>query len=146
MEIFDEDFKHFLIINGVKNEDWLEMNKSNQDKAVELVELFSDTILQKVYEKVKYIEFRSVDSCMVFFFDKDEIELISINVKQGSDADLSTINSIHHSLISKINELTFFKSSKLYKTNREHEIHAMIEQGCFISNEEFWLKLNELIS
>jgi hypothetical protein len=46
MEIFDEDFKYFLIANGVSNEEWVEMNTSNQDRAIDLVELFSDTVLQ----------------------------------------------------------------------------------------------------
>lgn len=146
LELFDEDFKHFLIINGVKNEDWLEMNKTNLDKAMELVKLFSDTVLQKVYEKLRYIEYRSADSCMVFHCAKEQIELISINKIHGSDADLSTVNSIHYALNSKSSDLTIFKTSKLYKGEREVEIHRMIEQGCLISSEEFWLKLNELIA
>ena len=55
MEIFDEDFKHFMITNGVTNEEWLEWNKSDLEKATQLVEVFSDTVLQKVYEKIKFI-------------------------------------------------------------------------------------------
>ena len=46
MEIFNEDFKHFAIANGVSNEEWVEMNKSDKELATKLVELFSDTVLQ----------------------------------------------------------------------------------------------------
>ena len=33
MQIFDEDFKHFLITTGVSNEEWTDLNKSNIPKA-----------------------------------------------------------------------------------------------------------------
>ena len=56
MEIFDQDFKHFLIANGVSNEEWVELNQNDIEKATQLVELFSDTIFQKVYEKIQFIE------------------------------------------------------------------------------------------
>lgn len=143
MEIFDEDFKHFMITNGVTNEEWIEWNKTNLDKATQLVEVFSDTVLQKVYEKIKYIEFRSLDSCIVFYCDLDKIEMISINRKNDS-VDLSTPDSIHDALSKNEKALTYFKTSKSYSTLREQEIHQMIEQGCFNSTKEFWELLLKL--
>ncbi len=138
MEIFDEDFKHFLIANGVSNEEWLEMNESNIDQATKLVELFSDTVLQKVYEKMQYLEFRSKESCLVFNCLPDSIELISLNAKPNSDVDLSTPDSIHRSMIQYPNKIQFFKSEKKYSTLRELELHRMVEQGCMNSSAEFW--------
>ena len=97
LELLEDDLKAFLIVNGVHGDEWAEMNKSNPVKAVELVELFSDTVLQKVYDKVRFIEHRSQKSCMVFHLLDDKIELISINA--NSDAvDLTTPESIHEAL------------------------------------------------
>ncbi len=144
LEVFAEDLKHFLIVNGVHAEEWEEINKSDKEKAVQLVELFSDNVLQIVYEKMKYIEHRSVNSCMVFYFKKDEIELISLNVKEGK-SDLSTPESIHEALVNRPNEIAFFKTSKKYSKKREAEIHEMLTQGCVNSSEEFWVSLNKLI-
>lgn len=142
---FEEDFKHFLIVNGVHNEVWEEMNKNSPEKALSLVELFSDTVLQKVYEKLEYLEFRSEESCMVFHFSKDLIELISVQRKPGADVSLISPESIQDALINHLSDLDFFTSKKEMKTNREQEIHSMIEKGCFVSDKEFWELLKEVI-
>jgi hypothetical protein len=55
----EDDFKQFLIVSEVHDDEWREMNKKDSEKALSLVRLFSDTVLQKVYEKVKFIEHRS---------------------------------------------------------------------------------------
>jgi hypothetical protein len=145
MEIFDEDFKHFAVANGVSNEEWLEMNQKNPAKAVELVKIFSDVVLQKVYEKVKYIENRSANSCLVFKLDKDFIELISINGNSDS-VSLETPESIHEALVQHPESLTFFRTKKAYNKTRELEIHDMITQGCVNSSESFWILLEKVIT
>ena len=145
LSYFDEDFKHFLIVNGIHAEAWLELNKDEPHKAQQLIELFSDTILQKVYEKISFLEFRSPDSCMVFQFKSDLIELITIQKKENSTADLLRPESIHEAFINNADDLTFFKSSKTHTGMREQEIHRMIEQGCVISTAEFWNSLSEAL-
>jgi len=144
LEVFAEDLKHFLIVNGVHAEEWEEINKNNKDKAVELVQLFSDNVLQIVYEKIKFLEHRSEKSCLVFHFESDKIELISLNAKEG-ETDLSAPETIHDALVNRPNEITLFKTSKKYSKERETEIHEMLEQGCVNSSEEFWNSLNKLI-
>lgn len=145
MEIFNEDFKYFLIANGVSNEEWLDFNKNNKDKALGLVELFSDTVLQKVYEKVKFIEHRSASSCMLFKLNEDNIELISLN-SNSNEVNLNTPEQIHEALINSADQLSVFKTFKNYSKNREEEIHEMLEQGCVNSSESFWILLEKLIS
>lgn len=145
MQIFDEDFKHFMITNGVTNEEWIEMNISDIPKATALVELFSDTVLQKVYEKLQFIEFRSEDACMIFHCKKENMELISLNKKSGS-SNLSTPESIHEALSKNPDELSIFKTEKAYNESRENEMHQLFEKGCFVSSQEFWDALEVLIA
>jgi len=141
LEVFEEDFKQFLIVNGVHAEEWEKMNHTNKERAIQLVELFSDTVLQKVYEKIHYLEFRSKDSCLVFKFNKENIELISINTKENADCSLETPESIHTALLKKTADLNIFKTQKQYLQKREEEIHELIEQGCVLSVESFWNSL-----
>lgn len=146
LSILEEDFKQFLIVNGVHNEEWEEMNRTDEAKAIQLVELFSDTVLQKVYEKVRFIEHRTHSSCMVFKLDDDQIQLISINTKHDSTADLSTPESIHEAMVKSPNELTFFKTAKKYSKERETEIHEMFMHGCVHSSEAFWINLEKVVN
>lgn len=144
MAIFDEDFKHFLITNGVSNETWLELNEQHLDQATELVEIFSDSVLQKVYEKVRFIEHRSPAACMVFKLDQEEITLISISTK-SEGVDLSTPESIHDALVHHSGALAIFKTKKAYSKERELEIHTMLSQGCVNSSEAFWILLEKVV-
>lgn len=142
----EEDLKHFLIVNGVHAEEWERLNKEDKEKAIQLVEIFSDSVLQKVYEKISFVEFRSVDTCMVFNCLPDKMELITIQKKANSAVDLSTPESIHAALTKSPSDLEFFKTEKKYSDVRENEIHQLMEQGCFNSSKEFWDTLLLVIS
>lgn len=144
MDIFDEDFKHFAVANGVSKEEWVKMNESNKEIAAELVGVFSDTVLQKVYENLKFIEHRSPSSCLVFKLNKTDIDLISLNAN-SEKIDLSTAESIHEALVNQSEELSIFKSKKTYSKTREEEIHEMLSQGCVNSSEAFWVLLEKVI-
>lgn len=144
LPLFEEDLKQFLIVHGVHGDEWAEMNQKHPDEALKLVGLFSDTVLQKVYEKIKFIEHRSPQSCMVFNLKPDAVDMISINAK--SDAvDLSTPEGIHEALIHKTSELTFFQNTKVYTKERELEVHEMLDQGCVNSSEAFWMQLQKAL-
>jgi hypothetical protein len=145
-KIFDQDFKYFLISNGVKNEEWLEINEKDSEKATHLVEMFSDAVLDIVYKKVEFIEFRSLDSCLVFRCLPEEMELISIMAKANQAVDLSTPKSIHQTLINQAKSVSIFKTRKKYANERETEIHTMLEQGCVNSSKDFWEALELVIS
>ncbi len=145
LPLFEEELKHFLIVNGVHGDEWEKMNREHPEEAQKLVGLFSDTVLQKVYEKLKFIEHRTPTSCMVFKLNNDGIEMISINAK--SDAvDLSTPEGIHEALIHQSAALTFFRHTKEYTKERELEIHEMLEQGCVNSSEAFWRQLEKALN
>lgn len=139
----EDDLKHFLIVNGVEGDTWAKLNRENPQKAEELVALFSDVVLQKVYEKIKFLEHRSEKSCLVFKFAENEIELISISNK--GLGDLSTPEGIHDCFVNRSKELSVFKTTKKYSDVREMEIHRMLEQGCVLSNEAFWISLEKVL-
>ena len=142
---FEEDLKQFLIVNGVHGDEWEQMNRETPEKAIELVALFSDTVLQKVYEKIMFLEFRSIDSCLVFHCLSDRMLLIAIQHTQP-DVDLSTPESIHAALTGDLSKLTFFRSEKIHQHSREEEVHRLFEQGCVPSDEAFWNALVAVVS
>lgn len=139
LRLLEDDLKQFLVVNQVYKEEWEEMNKSNPDLALEMIELFSDNVLQIVYEKVKFLEHRTIDSCFVFNCGPEKLELIAIQKKNPTDlVDLSTPEGIHDALTKNAGLLSFFTNEKPYSQVRETEIHQMLEQGCVNSTEEFW--------
>jgi len=142
---FEEDLKQFLIVNGVHGDDWEQMNSETPEKAIELVALFSDTVLQKVYEKIEFLEFRSVDSCLVFHCLSDRSLLIAIQHTQPN-LDLSSPETIHVALTGDLSKLNFFRSEKKHQGSREEEVHQLIEQGCVPSEASFWNAMVGIVS
>jgi hypothetical protein len=147
LQHFDEDFKRFLIVNGVYNDEWHTLNVNEPEKAIELVGLFSDQILQKVYEKIQFLEKRTLDACFVFDCrNSDDISIFVIQCKDSeNELDLSSIEGIHNALKNHSKNLTFFTSSKPYSVTREYEIHKLIDDGCVISSKDFWDSLQLLV-
>jgi hypothetical protein len=145
LQHLEGDLKAFLIINGIHGEEWEKMNREEPLKALALVELFSDQVLQTVYEKVRFLEHRTPESCLVFYFKENEQELIAIQRNSASALDLSTIDGIHHALSNHLNELSVFTSKKDYRSVREEEVHQLIEQGAVLSSEDFWSSLQKII-
>lgn len=141
--------KQFLIVNGIDGDEWKRINEEDADKAIELVEIFSDQVLQVVYEKIFYLEKRTKDAFFVFHCKHEKIELIVVQIKKGeesSEIDLSTEEGIQDALSNHTNQLVLFQSEKKYDTVRELEIHKLFTDGCIISNREFWDKLRSLVS
>jgi hypothetical protein len=142
----DDDLKAFLIVNGVHSEEWARINADEPEKAKSIVGSFSDAVLQIVYEKLEFLEFRSAESCMLFRFGKDMLELISVQRKEeNSQVDLSTPESIHMALSNHAGELTWFRTSRSYTAERETEIHRMLEGGCVVSSVDFWNAMNAVV-
>lgn len=142
---FEEELKQFLIVNGVHGDEWEQMNRETPERAVELVALFSDTVLQKVYEKIEYLEYRSVDTCLVFHLLSDRSLLIAVKHTQPN-LDLSSPETIHTALSGDLSKLNFFRSEKKHQTSREEEVHQLIEQGCVPSEASFWNALVGIVS
>lgn len=145
LQHLEGDLKAFLIINGIHGEEWEQLNREEPQKALELVGLFSDQVLQTVYEKVQFLEHRTPDSCIVFHFGETEQELIAIQKTSDSEMDLSTVDGIHQALVSATSALSFFTSKKSYTDLREMEIHQLIEQGAVLSDAQFWNSLKEIL-
>lgn len=142
LSVLEDDLKAFLIVNGVDGSVWEKINQQDPEKAIQLIELFSETVLQKVYEKIQFLEFRSEKSCLVFKLNKEDIQLISLQLDPTSEASLATPESIHALLQNNNNhQLNIFQSQKTYIKNREEEIHEMLTQGCIPSSSEFWVSL-----
>lgn len=141
---FEEELKQFLIINGVDHESWVALNSNEPDKAIELVEMFSDLIFQQVFERIAFLEYRSKNNLYLFHCKQDTIDLIGLK-SQSPNVNFLTIEEIHTSLTKNANEISYFQQSKPYGKNRELELFEMVENGCFVSTQEFYTAIEEVL-
>jgi hypothetical protein len=136
----EDILKQFLIVNGVQGDEWKRLNEEEPDKALDLIELFSDHVLQVVYEKTFYLEKLTPNMAFFFHFEPSQITLISIQRKNLDDGsiDLSSIDNVLNALKNKTKDLVYFRQQKAYSKSRELEMHEMFQSGCAKMLDKDW--------
>lgn len=144
LQLLESEFKQFLIVNHIHSDEWEKLNDSEPEKAIALVELFSDTVLLKVYEKIEYLEFRSKQLFSVYRIYPEKIE--AIHLKSEDDTlSLEKDEEISLAINSNSSKLSIYSAEKKVNPFKEDEVHRLVELGCIKSNESVWEQFNLLI-
>ena len=137
LNVLSEDFTQFLVVQGIDDESWRKMNLDNKEKAIQIVEIFSDTVLAKVYSKIKYLSYVSDKVYSIFRINKDNMNLILIKSTEPTFA-FKNENLIPELLNNHPNSWELYSSTKQLGEKVTDEIHKLVTQGCQISKEETW--------
>ena len=144
LQHLEAEFKQFLIVNHIHSEDWKKINEIEPEKAVALVELFSDTVLLMVFEKIEYMEFRSKQLFSVYHIHSERIEAIHVQ-SEDHTVSLETDEEISVSINSNSSKLSIYRAEKKVNPFKEDEVHRLAEQGCVKSTQSVWEQFSKLI-
>ncbi len=137
LNALSDDFTQFLVVQGIDDDSWRKMNLENKEKARQIVEIFSDTVLAKVYSKVKYLSYVSDKVYSIFRINKDDINLILIKITEPTFA-FKNENLIPELLSKNSGSWELYSSTKQLNEKLTDEIHKLCTQGCQISKAETW--------
>lgn len=140
----EEELKQFLVVHGIMDEEWKKMNEENPNDAIELVEIFSDTVLEKVYSGINYLEYRTKDLLILLAYSEDKIEQIRIQAKESTDIDLLDWKGFTAAMNS-LEKLDAFYGKKELLSLRNESIHAYVLQGFIPSEKDLWEQMNRFI-
>lgn len=140
LQALSEDLTQFLVVQGIDDDTWRKINIENKEKAIQIVEVFSDTVLHKVYSKIQYMSYISDHVFSIFKINKTSIDLILIK-----STDTSIIFEDEATLFSLLNSNSeaweLYSSSKELGERLTDEIHKLTTQGCQVSSKEIWEEL-----
>jgi hypothetical protein len=136
-----DDFVKFLVSNTITADDWVKLKTENTAKAHELIDLFSDIVLEKVYQKVDLLEQREAQNLLFFHFEDELMTVLGIQTNSAIDfTDISEKYDLENC------KLTGFRQTKvLVKGQKADEVHRLIESGCFVGREKLFQTLNQII-
>ncbi len=139
---FEEEFKHFLIANGLHAEEWEKLNDEDPDKAIEVVGLFSNLIFDKVYDKTKFIVHVDNKVLKAFKFYEDKALLIGVDYK-------GKLNFPNENILEFINEnaseMLIYSTSKSFpKEKRNDEMHFLVKLGSNFSDGKIFNFLSQI--
>lgn len=132
LEALEQDFIQFLASQQISAKDWLNMKANSIDKVHALIDVFSDIVLEKVFNKIEYLQHRSKDSIRVFYCQQDKITMTGMmiadhNIDLRNNDDLKTMSD-PKAIKGKIK---IFQMEKQYKAQKADELFSMIyKDGC----------------
>lgn len=145
LQLLEEELVQFLIVNGIDGPEWEKINKTNPVKARELVGMFSDVVIHRSLEKVKFGEQGTRNRFFIFAFHNEEIELLGCICKNDA-LDISTFEFLSEALKITPADIELFRQTKKYQPNREQEIFSMMNNGLLLSEQSRFDLLQKLYS
>ncbi len=132
LEALEADFVKFLASNHITAKDWTALKKENSDKVYELIDVFSDIVLEKIYGEIDYLQHRSKDTVRVFHCQEDKIVMTGLQISDP-DRDLTKPEDI--AILSNASALNgsvkIFQVEKTYSHERAEEVFIMMHKdGC----------------
>jgi Family of unknown function (DUF6495) len=140
----EKEFIIFLSSAQIIGLDWDKMKKNEQEKAEELIDVFSDLVYEKVMSKIFFLEFRDKKELNIFHFEDDKIVLNGIRMKEDSSINLLSDDLFSEWNANKSNEISIIKTEKVYIKERGIEIFEMLEKGCYITDDKLFKAIADL--
>ena len=138
-EELSDEFALFLASNAIDSYKWKKIKTTSVDLTDKILDLFSDTVWNKVLSKVNYLN--NISSSHIFLFKCNKNSIDSIVIK-SNDNQIDFKKSETHSFFlknlnsEKIEAFRAFK--KLNKKEQKKEIHKLILNGSEISDGELY--------
>jgi len=131
-----------LVIHALYDEEWRLLAEENPEKAEQFIELFSDLVLEKVYNQVSFLVHFS--STMVSFFDMRNNPLKAYHIKCTEGLSLQNENDIQQVLLEHFNQLQFYTGEKQLVKDKAEEVFDLIKKGSESCEETYFLKYRQL--
>ncbi len=137
LEALSNELVQFLVVQGIDDELWRDINKDSPQKAEALVALFSDTVLQKVYSKISYLYFVSDQIFSIFKIEGEDMEAIVIKNKSKT-VSFEDLNSVIKRISKNKNDYDVLHAKRTLGDKILDEIHTLTEKGCLVAEQELW--------
>ncbi len=147
LENFEDEFVQFLSANTITANDWQKLKQKTPEKAEDLIDMFSDIVMEKSLEKVQYLEHRSRNDVKFFECGEEKMILFGLRLDHEIPVDLTddaTIRQLSEEPQRLGDTLKVYRAEKAYKEERNKELFRMLEQGCRVSREDLFKTAREL--
>jgi hypothetical protein len=138
------EFKQFLVVHEQYDEEWRILAENNPEKAEQFIELFSDLVLERVYNQVSFLVHFSKG--MVSFFDMTNDPLKAYHIKCSSDLSLQNETQLETLISTHFKELQFYVGEKKLMREKADEVFELIRKGSEVCEDIYFKKYAVLFS
>ena len=128
---------------------WSELLQSSPEQACQLVDDFSDLVMEHRLNQIEYLENRTDTDLKVYKFLKTKVVTIHLQVAKGTGLNLcryASVGKLFAGFDDVMWEAIQLKASEYqYENERAQEIFRMMESGCFITHKSEFATLYKLL-
>jgi len=132
----ETEFKQFLILNELHDAEWRQLASQNPEKAQGFIDLFSNIVLEKAYQKVPGLLQIGKDFLCVFHLEDETWKLYHFNTKNAALLDAIHIDNFVEELLKHTSAFEFHIGSKESSSQKAATVHELICKGAVILHRE----------
>jgi hypothetical protein len=136
---FEKEFVDYLVVNGIAADDWERMKLENNEKAEQIVSLFSDVILEGVLRKIKFLQLRTKAYVQAVQCLNDKMLMVAISSKDKAYNMSDFKPETPKEVIADYFEM--HQGEKSFHKSREEVLFEMVSQGYEISDGQLFKAL-----
>ncbi|NOQ74013.1 MAG: hypothetical protein GQ574_18550 [Crocinitomix sp.] len=136
---FEKEFVDYLVVNGIVASDWERMKLENNEKAEQIVSLFSDVIMEGVLRKIKFLERRTKAYVQAVQCLNDKMLMVAVSCKDKSYNMSDFKEGTAKEVI--VDSFEMHQGEKAYHKTREEVLFEMVSQGYDISDGQLFKSL-----
>jgi hypothetical protein len=125
----ETEFKQFLILNELYDTEWRKLATEYPQKAQGFIDLFSNVVLEKVYNNLPGLVQIGEDFISVFDLRHDPWQLYHFQLKNNAKFDIATEVDFLEVIRINLLELTIHKGSKKSSEHKSTEVYSLICKG-----------------
>jgi len=141
-------FIQFLAKQTIDMSQWAELQQTNTNFARQLIDDFSDIVIEQKLNKIDFLEERTKKELKVYKLLKTKIIIINLQVQTEANLDLCRYASIANLLSGFDHSMWDFiqldVAEHKYNSERAQEIFQLMKTGCFITHETEFNALYDL--
>lgn len=144
LQEMESEFIQFLALLSITSADWERMKVADPVRVQHIIEDFSETVFDRVLQRVDYLEFRSTHTLRTFYFGEEKAFMLGLLVEGESPLNF-TQNQTPEEMLAAIQmgnaQLSLQQAEKKYQKSRQEEIFHLMESGARISKDGELYKL-----
>ena len=147
LKLLEDEFVRFLAANSIQAQDWQKLKSDSPDKVDELLDTFSNTVLEKVYAKTDYLLIVKPNEIHAFKMGDNSARLVGVrfnndNINLLKDGNLKAIFSSEEVFLLHWPEL--FALEKKYTKPKPDEVFFLVKQGAEVVDKKWFVFMDAL--
>lgn len=143
-EALEKEFIDFLVLNGITAPDWQKLKDEEAEKAHQIMDSFSDVVLEGVLRKAEYVEMRSSKEVILLKTEEKGFNVVALRADESSEIDFNKPDLMMELINSGKAKLSVGRNFTEYRKGREMDLFEILSNGGFITDERMYNAVNQL--